>query len=73
MKNLGVWNWERKYQSEKLFYDGTKWYVKIKFDSYGLECEGENAFPPNGEYLASKDFIKFCEAISLLCGGRKLR
>lgn len=73
--SLNIWSWKKEYSPPPGCFvcDGTGWSISIKKDNYVLESQGYNAYPPDGGLDESRDFRKFCRAVSRLCGGRKFR
>jgi hypothetical protein len=52
--------------------DGTGWSVEIKHGGWSLHCEGSNAYPPKGDSIQpSREFRRFCRAVSRLVGDRE--
>ena len=73
LEEINIWDWEREYKPDTPILDGTSWKIDIKYGEKEVLSSGSNAYPPSSEGEMSDEFLKFCQAVSDLCGGRKFR
>ena len=73
LEEINIWDWERDYKPDTPILDGTSWKVDIKYGEKEVLSSRSNAYPPSSEGEMSDEFLKFCRAVSNLCGGKKFR
>ena len=73
LEEIDIWKWQRDYNPERPILDGTSWKIDIQYGEKEVLSSGSNAYPPSSETEMSDEFLKFCQAVSDLCGGRKFR
>jgi hypothetical protein len=77
MDEIGVWGWGARYEPGKRFEpvsvvrDGTHWSLTLACAGRQVESSGDTAGPQSRDLDESRDFGRFCEAISRLLGSRE--
>ena len=65
-----VWEWRERYERSGI--DGTYWVLELEVPGRRLSSSGVNAYPPGprGSAQPTREFNRFCAAVSRLAGGR---
>jgi hypothetical protein len=72
---IGVWAWAKRYEPGKRFEpsgvvrDGTHWSLTLAYSAREVQSSGDNAGPGAVDLDESRDFARFCRAVSRLLGG----
>ena len=76
----GVWDWRERYE-RAVADDGTSrsrpharyWLLELEVPGRKLSSSGANAYPPGprGSAEPTREFNRFCAAVSRLAGGRR--
>jgi len=69
MDKLDVWSWSKQYDNKDIV-DGIQWSFKIKVGKKKMSARGSNSYPPDVIFDQTAQFKNFCDAISLLLGGK---
>jgi hypothetical protein len=77
MNEIGVWQWAARYEPAERFEplgvvrDGTHWSVTLAWAGGKVESSGDTAGPNSRDLDESRDFGRFCDAVSRLLGSRE--
>ncbi len=67
-----VWEWRDRYERHSV-EEGTYWILELVHEGAQLSSSGANAYPPGprGSGERTREFERFCAAVSRLAGGRR--
>src|SRR5215211_7168200 len=78
LDGIDVWAWQRSYEPEETVFDGTSWWLSVRYADRSVFASGENCYPeadarPCLVGLRTLRFMRLESALEALLEGRSFR